>query len=77
MIPSFYQNDNVKGNVLNFSHIVKKFSPNEDASSPSFIYLNKDKTPLPCLTPAVHRKITPSVSDYSKNPFMAKVRIGH
>jgi hypothetical protein len=63
MIPAFYQN-NVKGKVLNFSHIIKKFNPNEDISSPSFIYFNKDKMPLPCLTPAAQKRITPSASDY-------------
>lgn len=47
--------------------------------SPSFVYINKDKLPLPWLTPGVQRKACYSKQERKDdyNPFMKKIRMHH
>jgi hypothetical protein len=56
---------------------LNKFDPNENASSPLFISMNKEMTPLPCLTPRVIKRVSSNSGRHSENPFMHKVRIHH
>lgn len=72
---NLFSHSKVDGKLLNFSHMIKKFNPNERSCSPSFISLSKDKLPLPCLTPGLQRKINYGVSsgdskEKPENPFM-------